>query len=75
MHNMYKDPVFIDTLIIPCELELELDHSQDQKGLKLSQVGVGDMPAADMQVVDMKVEEILPVHMLAFPGTGIAFLM
>lgn len=34
------------------ELELERDHSQDQKGLKLSQVVGGDMHAVDIQVAD-----------------------
>jgi hypothetical protein len=58
-----------------CELELELVHSQDQKDLKLSQVGVGvavgvgDMHVADIQVVDMWVEETLLEDILAFPGT------
>jgi len=56
-----------------CELELKLVHSQDQKDLKLSQVGVevgvGDMHVADIQVVDMWVEEMLLEDILAFPGT------
>jgi len=56
---------------------LKLVHSQDQKDLKLSQVGVGvgDMHVADIQVVDMWVEEMLLEDILAFPGTGRAFHM
>jgi hypothetical protein len=59
---------------------LELVHSQDQKDLKLSQVGVGvgdmhvaDLHVADIQVVDMWVEETLLEDILAIPGTGRAF--
>jgi hypothetical protein len=48
-------------------LELELAHSQGQKGLKLSQVG--NMHVADIQVVDMSVEKMLAEDMLAFPVT------
>jgi hypothetical protein len=43
----------VDILVIPCELEYELTHSQDQKGLKLSQVGGGNMHVVNIQVADM----------------------
>ena len=75
MQNTHDDPSLADILVIPCELELELTHSQDQKGSKLSQAGGGNMHVANTQVADMQAEEMLHEDMLAFPGTGRAFLM
>ena len=53
MQNTHDDPSLVDILVIPCELELELIHSQDQKGSKLSQGGGGNMHVANTQVADM----------------------
>lgn len=50
-----------------CELELELAHSQDQKDLMLSQVGGMHVAVANIQVVDMQVEQMPSEDMLAFP--------
>lgn len=58
----------VDILVIPCELEYELTHSQDQKGLKLSQVGGGNMHVVNIQVADMQAEEMLREDMIAIPG-------
>jgi hypothetical protein len=77
--NWFHFKLYIIT--IPCVLELDLTHSQNQRDSMPSQAG--NMSAADIQVVGMEVEEMLPEveemlpgaeDMLALPETGKAFI-